>query len=218
MTVLPARDPAVVDLAVGDEVVVFDPRSEQAHALDGLRATLWPLCDGTVTAAAAAGQLDVAVEQIEQAVAELVAANLLSVSGYTRRQLLRRGVLVTGAAAAVPIMSVLIRPIAAAASGTGGGGGGPATLAVTLSCHVFGPGITFIDGLHFTGQNLSPNQTNLTLTVTPTVGTTSGLVTDANGNFSTDVSTEVPAVGSFNATLKDVNNTVLATLNFAGSC
>jgi len=48
-TARPARVPAVEEYQLGDELLVYVPASETAHALNRSAAAIWELCDGTRT-------------------------------------------------------------------------------------------------------------------------------------------------------------------------
>src|SRR5438132_14178390 len=45
--VRPSPHPAVLAYPIDDELVVFDPRSGEAHVLNRTGAYVWSLCDGT---------------------------------------------------------------------------------------------------------------------------------------------------------------------------
>lgn len=134
MTAMPLRCRELVEQQLGDEIVIYDERTQHAHALDGLNAAAWPYCDGSTSVAAVAERLGVDVESVELAVEQLTAAGLLEHIGVTRRSALRQGAFVAGGVlVASSVTSVLVPSAAHAASAGGGPGGGPNVPTVTVT-------------------------------------------------------------------------------------
>lgn len=81
--VLPSRAPDLYAQEVGDEVVVVDPATQQAHALSGLAADIWRATEyGTW-----AGPTDV---EFQAALEQLIDTGLLVPQrGLTRRRVLQ---------------------------------------------------------------------------------------------------------------------------------
>jgi len=136
-----ARQADLLTEEVHDELIVFDTRDNDAHALDADATAVWRACDGRRSPAQIAEhcQLDEAV--VEQTLACLAACRLLEPAdnaAVSRRAMLRR-VALTGAAvgAGLPIVSSIVVPNAAAAAslsignfsngGSWGGSGPPTT-------------------------------------------------------------------------------------------
>lgn len=117
-----ARSEGLLTELVGDELVIFDGATNEAHALKPLAAAVFAAADGAtpVSELASAASLrlghDVAVSQVEGALEELESAALLEGSeashGISRRHLLQVG----GAAAAGVLVSSALVPALAAAS------------------------------------------------------------------------------------------------------
>ena len=84
---------------MGDEMVVYDLRSHQAHALDATAIQVWELADGTRDVATLTQLLhariggDVSAEEVEATLQRLGDAGLLA-EGPSRRDLLRRAAMV----------------------------------------------------------------------------------------------------------------------------
>jgi hypothetical protein len=118
-----ARSDSLLTEQVGDELVIFDGDTNEAHALKPLAAVVFTACDGSTPvaelaaiASAKLGQL-VEAEHVEAALTELEDCGLLVDStpdGMSRRRLLQVG----GAAAAGVLVSSALVPALAAASVT----------------------------------------------------------------------------------------------------
>jgi hypothetical protein len=108
---------------VDDELIVYDVRSNHAHSLGALAASVWALCDGKRTSEQIAFELRAAVAPVEQALEELEACELLQGAprperGISRRQAARRLAQIGAGAFAAPLIySIAIQPASAAASG-----------------------------------------------------------------------------------------------------
>ncbi|HEX4733217.1 MAG TPA: hypothetical protein VH247_02290 [Thermoleophilaceae bacterium] len=120
-----ARTTEVVAETIGAETVVYDGRSKEAHCLAPLAAVVFAAADGRTSvaglAAIAGAKLDEAIDvnAVELALAELDDRGLLDApqgGGVSRRNLLRRGALVGGAALATPLVVSLVTPEYGAAS------------------------------------------------------------------------------------------------------
>lgn len=113
-----ARSTELVTETIGSEIVVYDGATKDAHHLAPLAAAVFTAADGHTStadiAAIASKQLgeDFVVADVEQALAELEVRNLIIVSGdgVSRREVLRRGALVGGAALAAPLVTSLATP------------------------------------------------------------------------------------------------------------
>ena len=113
---------------VDDELVVFDPQTNQAHALNATSALIFGLCDGSTTAAEMAPRLEELglppdPEIVALALSELSDAGLVTVTGeeaapgVTRRGLARRLGLSAAALALIPaIESIDVQPAMASTS------------------------------------------------------------------------------------------------------
>jgi hypothetical protein len=106
---------------VDDGVIVVDVRSQIAHRLEPLAASIWDLCDGHHSVADIATLVRSSVEVVESAVAELSAIDLLQkVDVHTRRTLMSRGAKIgAGLAVAAPLIESLVLPGAALATSGG---------------------------------------------------------------------------------------------------
>jgi hypothetical protein len=115
-----ARSNDLVTEAVGDETVVYDGLTSEAHCLSPLAATVFRAADGltspAVMAQIASRELDeeVEVETVELAISELYERNLLDEpaigDGLSRRNMLRKSALVGGTVLAAPMVASLATP------------------------------------------------------------------------------------------------------------
>jgi hypothetical protein len=114
--------PDVVGEPLGDELVLYDPVSRQAHALDRDAAAVWQALDGGGDESALAARSGLSVEQVIATLARLDQLGLLApvpesvVGSLGRRQLLKRGAQLAAAGIALPVITSLIVPAAAAAA------------------------------------------------------------------------------------------------------
>lgn len=117
-----ARLDELVSTANGDEMLVFDQRTQLIHHLNATSAKVWRLADGTRTIdqiAAEAGGLD--RETVDLALGKLAACDLLQqaasfapIQSTSRRKLIGRAA--AASAAAVPVIVSITAP---ASSGNG---------------------------------------------------------------------------------------------------
>src|SRR3954469_6558080 len=158
-----ARSDGLLIESVGDETVIYDTRSKEAHCLKPLAAIVFACCDGHVTVAEiakVAGQRlrdAVGLADVADAVAQLESLDLLQTAlvvraggrlvatngrGVSRREVLRR-VGFAGAAAAVgtPLVTSVVAPNAFAASGIPAGCSGCTGNSDCLSGHCCRSGI-----------------------------------------------------------------------------
>ncbi len=121
-----ARSTRVLTENVGDEMVVYDLDSKEAHCLNPLAAAVFSFADGSNTAAEiaelAAHRLarPVTEAEVSDAVAQLAQHSLLETlvairDGLSRRDAMRRFATVSAAAAATPLIVSILAPTAAAA-------------------------------------------------------------------------------------------------------
>ena len=117
-----ARSDVLLTEAVGDELVIFDTETNEAHALKPLAAAVFTAADGLTPVAALAGVVstrvgyEVGAREVDAALAELDEVGLLvgapAFHDISRRRLLQVG----GAAAAGVLVSSAVVPALAAAS------------------------------------------------------------------------------------------------------
>src|SRR3954471_24465169 len=152
-----ARSDGLLTESIGDETVIYDTDSKQAHCLRPLAAIVFSGCDGRATVADIANiarqRLGGAVsdKDVADAVAQLESLGLLKSAlvvraggglvatngrGVSRREMLRR-VGFAGAAAAVgtPLVTSIVAPNAFAASGIATGCAGCGTNSDCISKH-----------------------------------------------------------------------------------
>jgi hypothetical protein len=121
-----ARDEGLLVEQVGDETVVFDSESKEAHCLSALAAVVFAHCDGRTTvdelARLASERLDepVDADRVMDALAQLEERDLMeprapSKIGVSRRTMLQRTAALGGAVAASPLITSVIAPTSAAA-------------------------------------------------------------------------------------------------------
>ena len=105
---LPARAHGLVSRDMGDECVVVDEATQQAHALSGLAAAIWRATDGGPYPEVDQGEIDGAVDR-------MVEIGLLQApSSLSRRQVLAR----TGKVAALTAITTIALPEVAAHAST----------------------------------------------------------------------------------------------------
>lgn len=158
-----ARSDGLLIEPVGDETVIYDTDSKQAHCLKPLAAIVFGCCDGHATvgeiASAAQRRLgdDVGEAHVVDAVAQLESlgllqtalvirpgGGLLATNGrlVSRREMLRRvGFAGTAAAVGTPLVTTITAPNAFAASGIPNGCAGCAGNGDCLSGHCCRSGI-----------------------------------------------------------------------------
>jgi len=126
-----ARDEGLLVETVGDETVVYDLETKQAHCLKPLAAAVFTSADGATSvdeiATKAEEQLGepVTVAQVQDAIAELDATALLATpllagngNGLNRRQMIGKSAAAAGALAGASLITSIVAPTALAA-GTG---------------------------------------------------------------------------------------------------
>jgi hypothetical protein len=115
-----ARSEDLVVEELGDELLVYDLTTDQAHALGATAARVWRACDGKTDAVAFRVELGLDRETVTRALDELHANGLLDegaelAPGISRRDLSKRVAKVGGAVAATPLIVSLAAPLPAAA-------------------------------------------------------------------------------------------------------
>ena len=129
--VVPARRTEAEDLLitdVGDELVVYDSRSHQAHTLNRTATCIWNACDGQRTVAditrVVSQELSSLVDErvVWHTLQDLSEKELLSgplPSGWLGAPLTRREMVQLGGIAAIPVIASILVPAAdAQTSGT----------------------------------------------------------------------------------------------------
>ena len=121
-----ARSQGLLLEHVGDETVVYDTDSKEAHSLSPLAAVVFDRCDGHSSvdelANAASERLGEAVDsaRVLDALAQLEERSLLAIvgrrDGLSRRDLFRKSAAVGAAAVAVPVITTIAVPTAHAAA------------------------------------------------------------------------------------------------------
>src|SRR3954452_16915698 len=122
-----ARTEGLVVEEIGDELLVYDLDTDEAHSLDPAAAAIWRACDGTTTPADIAARLTLDDAAVQATLKHLGDLNLLTGQApavavtHSRRAVLRRG-LVAGAAGAVaiPVIRSIVAPTPAHAQSGGG--------------------------------------------------------------------------------------------------
>jgi hypothetical protein len=112
-----ARNSELAVEELGDEVLVYDLSTDEAHCLGATAARVWRACDGDTTVEALERTLGLTADDVTKALEELERCSLLAAppAGITRRELNLKVTKVGAAAAALPfIVSVAVPAIAAA--------------------------------------------------------------------------------------------------------
>lgn len=106
---------------IGDELIVLDVLSMQYHTLNAEAARVWSACDGVASAASIASALDLPVESVEAAVAQLGEAGLLQArseewdSTVSRRRVTKLIAAGLIGAVGLPVIKSITAPDAASA-------------------------------------------------------------------------------------------------------
>lgn len=138
-----ARADGLVTERVGDELVVYDSQTSEAHCLHPLAAAVFTAADGQSSPAAITASVSAQlgdrfeVEHIEMALAELEDRGLVSVpvaSGISRRSFMQRSAAVGGVAFAGTMITSVVAPAYGQAASSGVIGNGFSGLAVMVLC------------------------------------------------------------------------------------
>lgn len=115
-----ARTTELVVEELGDEVLVYDLASDEAHCLGAAAARVWHACDGDTTVAGLESALGLDTEAVDRALEDLERCALLQSppAGLTRRELNIRLTKVGAAAASLPFIVSIAVPAVAAATPT----------------------------------------------------------------------------------------------------
>ena len=112
-----ARTEDLIVEELGDELLVYDTKTDQGHCLNPAAARVWQRCDGRTPADGLSAQLALDADTVEQALAELEACELLEApleptldvvhnGGSTRREVASKAVKVgVGVAAGAMVLS-----------------------------------------------------------------------------------------------------------------
>ena len=114
-----ARTEDLVVEDFGNEVLIYDQRSDQAHCLSREAAMVWRVCDGKTSRTELASALDLDPATLTAALDQLEASGLLEIapaSGLTRREATIRMAKVGGVAAAAPMVYSILAPTPALAT------------------------------------------------------------------------------------------------------
>lgn len=127
-----ARDEGLLVEHVGDEIVVYDGETKEAHCLSPLAATVFAHCDGRTDldglARVASEELGepISPSRVDDALAQLGECDLMEPRaprqvGVSRREMIRRTAAVGGGVASLSLITTVMAPIAhAGASATCG--------------------------------------------------------------------------------------------------
>jgi hypothetical protein len=102
---------------VGDDLVVYDHRTQAAHALNPVAAAVWEQCDGTRSPAEIAAELSLSADAVADALSQLQAKALLESAGIAAQpqtpRMTRRVLTKAAVAALVPAIVSIATPAAA---------------------------------------------------------------------------------------------------------
>lgn len=113
-----ARSDELTVEELGDELLVYDLRTDRAHSLSPVAARVWRACDGKTQADDLAGRLGLDATEVERALDELERCELLTPGargGLSRRELTVRFAKGAAAAASAPLIVSIVAPTPAAA-------------------------------------------------------------------------------------------------------
>jgi DNA-binding MarR family transcriptional regulator len=118
-----ARSSDLIVEELGEEVLVYDTKTDRAHSLSPEASKVWRACDGSMSAQAMSARLGLESAIVDRALEELSGCQLLEVSrtvvadGSTRREVTLKLAKAGAAVAAAPlILSVTAPPAWAAVS------------------------------------------------------------------------------------------------------
>ena len=144
-----ARADGLVTERVGDELVVYDSQTSEAHCLHPLAAAVFTAADGHSSPAAIAASVSEQlgdrfdVEHIEMALAELEDRGLVTVpvtSGISRRSFMQRSAAVGGVAFAGTLITSVVAPAYGQAASATGLPGGFSSMVILVSDDCGGTG------------------------------------------------------------------------------
>jgi hypothetical protein len=111
-----ARTDELVVEELGDEVLVYDLRTDAAHCLDAQAAAVWRACDGETTAAEIAAATGTPSEGVDHALLDLDARDLIdSPPEHSRREAMKIALTAGAIGAAVPVIRSIVVPTPAQA-------------------------------------------------------------------------------------------------------
>jgi hypothetical protein len=125
------RDGDLVVETAGDELVIYDLRTDAVHCLDAEASAVWRALDTEQETAAIAAASGLDDDVATAALVSLADRELVEFEGDTRRTAMRK--VLVGAALAVPVIASIEAPAAYAA-----GTGVACTKNPTDTCKVFG--------------------------------------------------------------------------------
>ncbi len=155
-----ARSEGLVTEELGNELLVYDLKSDNAHCLSATAGQVWQASDGKTATATIAAQLGLETDEVTRAVnelndCELLVAPTLDGLALTRRDLSFKVAKVGAAAATLPLILSIAAPAAAqtqsqiaacaalsGASGSCGTCNQGGTPSICCCCHL-GPGNKF---------------------------------------------------------------------------
>jgi hypothetical protein len=119
-----ARTAELLVEELGEELLIYDQRSDRVHCLSSAVCSVWRACDGETSVEQLASALNMESELVERALGELEGCDLLDadVAGLTRREATTRLARMGAAAAAAPLIYSIAAPtpaLAVTACGTG---------------------------------------------------------------------------------------------------
>ena len=114
-----ARDSVAIE-ELGDELLVYDLTTDDAHCLGATAARVWRACDGDTTVEALEHGLGLTADDVTKALEDLERCSLLVSPpvGLTRRELNLKVTKVGAAAASLPFIVSIAVPAVAAATPT----------------------------------------------------------------------------------------------------
>jgi hypothetical protein len=114
---VPQRRRDLLHRRAGDWVIVLDPATNQAMALEPSAAVVWMACDGGATPEHVAEQTGLTSEQLDSSLAALSSVSLLEPSDPSHLKMIsRRAVLGAGAGVSAGLITSVLLPTPAMAS------------------------------------------------------------------------------------------------------
>jgi hypothetical protein len=111
-----ARTDELVVEELGDELLIYDLRTDAAHSLDAQAAAVWRACDGAASPAEIAATTGIAGAGVDHALRELAERDLVEAPAeHSRREALKIGATAGAIGVAIPVVRSIVAPTAAQA-------------------------------------------------------------------------------------------------------
>jgi hypothetical protein len=111
-----ARTDELVVEELGDELLIYDLRTDAAHCLDAQAAAVWRACNGDASIADIAAAAGTTTDGAAHALRELAERDLVDAPlDHSRREAMKIGLTAGAVGVAIPIIRSIVAPTAAQA-------------------------------------------------------------------------------------------------------